>query len=151
MLLVPVSADRFRPQRPNLFFRSQDDFELTFRSNDEFEIKSMEGQVTRYRRLGPYAPTADELQAYAGRYESEEIGSIYRIAPGKKGLEMRFEISPNNPLQLNPVERDLFEFAGRMTVRFHRDKTGRVVAFDFGHPSARSNIFTRLCGCTSRP
>lgn len=143
-LLVPVSADRFRPQRPNLFFRSQDDFELTFRSNDEFEIKSMEGQMIRYRRPAPYAPTADELRAFAGRYESEEIGSIYRILPGKKGLEMRFEISPNNPLELNPVERDIFAFGGRMTVRFHRDKSGKVIAFDFSHPSARNIRFTRL-------
>jgi hypothetical protein len=127
-----------------LFFRSQDDFELTFRSNDEFEIRSMEGQVTRYRRPAPYTPTADDLRAFAGRYESEEIGSIYRIVPGKKGLEMRFEISPTNALELNPVKRDIFEFAGRMTVRFHRDKSGKVIAFDFNHPSASNIRFTRL-------
>lgn len=149
LALVPVSPDRFRPQRPSLNFRSQDDFELTFRSNDEFELKSMEGQVTRYRRPAPYTPTADELRAYAGRYESDEIGSIYQIVPGKSDLVMRFEISPNISLELNPVERDTFEFIGRMTVRFHRDKTGKVVAFDFSNPSARNIRFTRLGDRTS--
>jgi hypothetical protein len=140
LVLVPVSADRFRPQRASLHFRSQ----------DEFEMKSMEGQVTRYRRPAPYAPTADDLQAYAGRYESDEIGSIYQIVPGKKGLVMRFEISPNIALELNPVEGDTFEFSGRMTVRFHRDKSGKVVAFDFNHPGARNIRFMRLGDRTSR-
>jgi CubicO group peptidase (beta-lactamase class C family) len=143
-VLVPVSAERFRPQRASLYFRSQDEFELTFRSNDELELKSMEGRVTRYRRPAPYAPTAEELRAFAGRYESEEIGSIYRIVNGKNGLVMRFEISPSVALELNPVERDAFEFGGRMTVRFQRDKSGRVVSFDFNHPDARNIRFTRL-------
>ncbi|HEY0170072.1 MAG TPA: serine hydrolase [Pyrinomonadaceae bacterium] len=143
-VLVPVSADRFRPQRASLYFRSQDEFELTFRSNDEFELKSMEGRVTRYRRPAPYAPTADDLRAFAGRYESDEIGSIYQMAPGKSGLVMRFEISPSVALDLSPVERDYFEFRGRMTVRFHRDMSGKVVAFDYSHPDARNIRFTRL-------
>jgi hypothetical protein len=143
-VLVPVSAERFRPQRASLYFRSQDEFELTFRSNDEFELKSMEGQVTRYRRPAPYTPAADDLRAFAGRYESEEIGSIYRIVNGKNGLVMRFEISPSIALELSPVERDAFEFGGRMTVRFRRDKSGRVVSFDFNHPDARNIRFTRL-------
>jgi hypothetical protein len=127
-----------------LFFRSEDEFELIFRSNDEFELKSMEGQVTRYRRPAPYAPTAADLQAFAGRYESEEIGSIFRIVPGKNNLVMRLEISPNIALELSPVERDAFQFGGRMTVRFHRDKSGKVVALDYSNPLARNIRFTRL-------
>ena len=143
-VLVPVSADRFRPQRANLHFRSEDEFELIFRSNDEFELKSMEGQVTRYRRPAPYAPTAADLQAFSGRYESEEIGSIFQVVPGKNNLVMRLEISPNIALELSPVERDIFQFGGRMTVRFHRDKSGKVIALDYSNPLARNIKFTRL-------
>jgi len=54
--LVPVAkevgdvGDRFRNPRGNLFFMSQDEFELNFVSKDEFELKSIEGQTTRYAR-----------------------------------------------------------------------------------------------------
>ncbi|HWS53785.1 MAG TPA: serine hydrolase [Pyrinomonadaceae bacterium] len=144
--LVAVTQERFRNPRGSLFFMSQDEFELRFLSPDQLELKSMEGRTTRYRRAQPYAPTADDLQAFAGRYESDEIGSIFQMVPGKNGLVMRLEISPNVALELSPVERDTFEFGGRMTVRFQRDTSGKVLAFDYGHPAARNIRFTRLGG-----
>lgn len=130
---------------------SQDEFELRFLSPDQFDLKSMEGKTTRYRRPAPYAPTVDELQAYAGRYESDEIGSIFRIVPGKNNLAMRSEISPDIALELSPVERDTFQFGGRMTVRFHRDKSGKIVAFDYSNLLARNIRFTRMGDRTIRP
>jgi CubicO group peptidase (beta-lactamase class C family) len=142
-VLVPVSAERFRPQRGDLYFRSQDEFELTFRSNDEFELKSMEGQVTRYRRAQPFAPTADDLQAFVGRYESDEVGSVFQMVPGKDGLVMRFELSPDHALPLSPVARDTFQ-RFPVTVRFQRDNAGKVVGFDYNHPLARNMRFTRV-------
>jgi CubicO group peptidase (beta-lactamase class C family) len=142
-VLVPVSADRFRPQRADLYFRSQDEFELTFRSNDEIELKSMEGQVTRYRRAQPYAPTADDLKAFTGRYESDEVGSVFQMVPGKDGLVMRLELSPDHALPLNPAARDTFQ-QPPITVRFQRDNAGKVVSFDYNHPLARNMRFTRL-------
>lgn len=143
LVLVPVSTDRFRPQRANLNFRSQDEFELTFRSNDEFELKSMEGQVTRYVRAQPFVPTADDLQAFSGRYESDEVGSVFQVVPGKDGLVMRFELSPEHALPLSPIARDTFQRAP-VTVRFKRDGAGKVVGFDYNHPLARNMRFTRL-------
>lgn len=44
--LIPLAGDRFRNPSGDLFFMSQ----------DEFELKSMEGQTTRYRRAQPFAP-----------------------------------------------------------------------------------------------
>jgi hypothetical protein len=123
---------------------SQDEFELSFLSADQFELKSMEGETTRYRRPAPYVATADELQAYEGRYESGEIGSIFQVVPGKNNLVMRLEISPKIALELSPVERDTFQFGGRMIVRFHRDKSGKVVGFDFSNPLARNIRYTRM-------
>ena len=142
-VLVPLSAERFRPQRASLNFRSQDEFELTFRSNDELEMKSMEGQVTRYRRAQPFAPTADDVQAFTGRYESDEVGSVFQVVPGKDGLVVRFELSPDHALPLSPVARDTFQRAP-VTVRFQRDNAGKVVGFDYNHPLARNMRFTRL-------
>jgi CubicO group peptidase (beta-lactamase class C family) len=147
--LVPVTTDRFRNPRGDLFFRSQDEFELHFLSQDQFELKSMEGQTTRYRRAQPYSPTAADLQAFEGRYESDEIGSVLQMVPGKDGLVMRLELSPDKALVFRPVDRDAFQ-AGRMTVRFHRDPIGKVVAFDYSNPVVRNIRFTRLGDRTSR-
>ena len=141
--LVPVSADRFRPQRASLFFRSEEAFELTFRSNDEFELKSTEGQPTRYRRAQPWTPTAAELQAVDGRYESAELGSVFEVVPGANGLVMRFERSPDRALELTPVERDTY-MRSMVIVRFRRDGSGAVVGFDYGNPLVRGIAFTRL-------
>lgn len=47
--LVPVEKDRFRNQRGDLFFMSQDEFELHFLSQDEFELKSMEDDTVSPR------------------------------------------------------------------------------------------------------
>jgi hypothetical protein len=147
--LVAVTTDRFRNPRGDLFFRSQDQFELHFLSKDQFELKSMEGQTTRYRRAHPYLPTATELQAFAGRYESDETGSVLQMVPKKDSLVMRLELSPDKALEFRPVDRDTFQVS-RMTVHFHRDPTGKVVAFDYSNPVVRNIRFTRLSDSTSR-
>jgi CubicO group peptidase (beta-lactamase class C family) len=141
--LVPVSADRFRPPRATLSFRSQDDFELTFVDPDRFEIKSMEGQVTRYRRAQPWTPTAADLQAVEGRYQSRELGSVFEMVPGANAVTMRLESGPEKSVELTPVERDTYMLR-MMIVRFRRDAAGKVVGFDYSNPVARNIQFTRL-------
>jgi hypothetical protein len=141
--LVAVTQDRFRNPRGDMFFRSQDEFELHFPSPDRIEMKSMEGQVTRYRRAQPWSPTAADLQSVDGRYRSEELGTIFEIVPGPNGLVMRFERSPDKALELTPVDRDTY-MRSMMVVRFRRDGSGRVVGFDYGNPVVRNIRFTRL-------
>ncbi len=142
--LVAVSQERFRPPRADLFFRSQDEFEMNFLSNDQFEFKSMEGQTTRYRRAQPFTPTAADLQSVEGRYESKELGSVFEILPGtNNGIVMRFESSPERALNLTPVERDTYMLS-MMIVRFRRDASGKVNGFDYGNPVVRNISFTRL-------
>jgi CubicO group peptidase (beta-lactamase class C family) len=141
--LIPVSRDRFRNPSGELSFMSQDEFELNFLSQDEFELKSMEGQTTRYRRAQPYAPTPADLQVFAGRYASDETGSAFRVVPGKDGLVVHLEGSSGKGSEIRPVYRDTFQIS-RVTVRFLRDKDGRVVAFDYSNPLVRNIKFTRL-------
>lgn len=62
---------------------------------------------------------------------------------------VRFEHSPARGGEIKPVDRDTFQ-AGRMTLRFHRDKTGKVVAFDYSNPAVRNIKFTRLNDRTGR-
>ena len=94
------------------------------------------------RRARPFAPSADELEAFAGRYESDEIGAAFRIEPKGDGLVMRLEHSPAKSLDFRPVDRDTFQWR-RMTVRFHRDENGKVVGFHYSNPLLRNIKFTR--------
>jgi len=141
--LVVVTRNRFRNPRASLAFMSQDEFELTFMSQDEFELKSMEGNTTRYRRAQPYAPSVDELTAFAGRYESDELRAVFQMASGTDGLMVRLNDSPGPGFGFAPVARDTFQ-GGRMTVRFLRDDAGKVVALDFSNPVLRKINFTRV-------
>ena len=103
----------------------------------------MEGKTTRYRRAQPYAPTAADLAAFAGRYESDELRAVFQFEPKGDGLLARLEHTPSRSLEIKPVDRDTFQIA-RVTVRFRRDQTGKVVALDYSNPALRNVKFTRL-------
>ncbi|HLL71867.1 MAG TPA: serine hydrolase domain-containing protein, partial [Pyrinomonadaceae bacterium] len=141
--LIPLTKDRFRNPSGELSFMSQDEFELNFLSQDEFELKSMEGQTTRYARAQPFAPTAADLQAFAGLYANAETGSAFRLVPAKDGLMVHLKGSSGKGSEIRPVSRDTFQIS-RVTVRFLRDKDGKVVAFDYSNPLVRNIKFTRL-------
>jgi CubicO group peptidase (beta-lactamase class C family) len=141
--LVPVSATTFRVPRPTTFFRSQDDFVMTFTDADHIEFKSMEGQLTRYRRAQPTTPGAAELQSVDGRYESTELGAVYEIVAGPSAITMRMENVPEKSMELIPVERDVFMLR-MMIVRFRRDATGKVTGFVYDNPVVKGIQFTRV-------
>jgi CubicO group peptidase (beta-lactamase class C family) len=143
--LIPLAADRFRNRRTSVFFMSEAEFELQFLSADQFEIKPKEGAAMRYRRARGYAPTADELNGFAGQYDSNEMGAVMEMVPEKGGLIFRFYRNPAKALQLKPVDRDTF-MVGMMTVRFLRDKDGKVVGYDYSNPVLRNIRYTRLSG-----
>ncbi len=141
--LVRVDKDRFRNLSGSLSFMSGDEFELYFLSTDQIEFKSMEGKTTRYRRAQPYAPTSGDLEAFEGRYESNEIGTVFQVEAGKGGLVMRLAHSPDKNLEFKPIDPDTF-LAGRMVIHFFRDAAGRVVALDYSNPLLRNVKFNRL-------
>jgi CubicO group peptidase (beta-lactamase class C family) len=141
--LVSVSKDRFRRWGAFVEFMSQDQFELKFLSPDKFELKSMEGKTTLYRRAQPYSPTTTELQAFAGRYQSDELMAVFDLKVENNALIARVNDKPGPPFPLTPVHRDIFEFA-RVNLQFARDKAGKVVALDYSNPMLRKVKFTRL-------
>ena len=148
--LVTAAMDRFRIARPSEMFMSGAEFELTFLSPDRFELTTKEGETTRYRRARPYTPSAADLQAFAGRYESDELRAVLQVTPGKGGLSSRLNESPTQVLELSPVDTDTFQ-RGMQTVRFRRDQAGRVIALELTNPALRNITFTRVSDRTSRP
>lgn len=138
--LVAVAEDRFRNPSGELLFMSEDEFELRFLSPDELELVSMEGEATQYRRAQPYAPTVAELQAFAGRYESDDLGAVFDISPGDDAVVVR--LNGAQTIDFAPVDPDTFQ-RGPITVRFLRDDTGRVTGLDFSTPVLRNVRFAR--------
>jgi hypothetical protein len=140
--LVAVDEDRFRNPEGSLSFMSDDEFELRFVSPDAFELVSMEGQVTRYRRARPWSPTAAELEAFTGRWESDDLMAAFETSPGERGLLIRLNGSPPQGIEFAPVDTDTFQ-RGLMTLRFRRNADGEIVGLDYSNPALRNVRFTR--------
>ncbi len=143
--LVAQSNDHFKRWGAKLEFMSQDAFEIHFLSKDVFDLQSMEGKTTRYRRAIPFAPSSDELAAYAGLYESDELKCIFQVEATKEGLMLWVNRTPDKQLEFKPVDRDTFQW-GRMTVRFIRDRNGKVNVLAYANPVFTSVHFEKLAG-----
>ncbi|WP_207435366.1 serine hydrolase [Sabulibacter ruber] len=148
-ILLPVAKDKYRRSGAFVQFMSQDEFELHFPSLDQLELKSMEGQISQYRRVKPYTPSATDLQALAGRFVSDELGAFFDMTAGKDGLKGRANDAPGAGFSFTPVDRDTYQLGG-VTVRFLRDKAGKVTALDYSNPVVRNIRFTRLNESISR-
>jgi hypothetical protein len=129
---------------------SEDEFELRFTSADTFDLVSMEGEVTTYRRAVPWSPTAAEREAFAGRWESDELGAVFTVEAGERGLLVRLNGGPPAGIQFAPVDTDTFQRAG-MILRFRRDAEGSVVGLDHSNPVMRNVRFSRTNGSGGTP
>lgn len=142
--LVAQSKDRFKRWGNSMMFMSGDEFELNFPSANELELKSMAGNTSHYRRAEAFAPTADDLKAFAGEFTNDETKAVFETAPGKAGVMVR--LNDSKAFEFKPVARDTFQLGG-MILRFRRDKDGKVVGLDYSNPSVRDIEFTRLSDC----
>ena len=86
--------------------------------------------------------TPSELRAYAGRYDSRELGSPAEVMAAEGGVAVRFGRGSLRRLELARVSRDVFQL-GSMIARFRRNEAGEVVAFSYSDPLLRSLCFKR--------
>jgi CubicO group peptidase (beta-lactamase class C family) len=140
--LEQITNDRFKRRGSMVNFMANDEFEVHYLSNDQFEYKSMEGKITKYRRAKGFTPTEAELKTYEGTYESDELRAIVFVTAGKNGLDFQFEHMGGRKVPLTPVEPDVFQVS-RVTMKFLRDKQGKVEAIDFTNPVASHMKFVR--------
>jgi len=105
-------------------------------------LRSMEGETRVYRRAQRYAPAADDLNAFAGRYGSDELLAVLELTPTAQGLAARLNDARPLGAELRPVDPDGFQFAN-FSLRFVRDSAGKVVALDLTTPVFRNVRFTR--------
>ena len=115
---------------PATFVRAVSDLYLGDKANTNAPrstvLPEAEGPLTGVKADASYRPTADDLAAFAGTYDSAEIETqfIARVDNGALVLSRR----PDARITLRPHSRDRFEAgAGLGQVTFHR-KDGVVVA-----------------------
>lgn len=94
-----------------------------------------------YLRQTPIDTASIRLADYVGRYSSEELDVSYvvQIEDGRLTARRTWE----TPARLTPVYRDGFAAPGR-TVRFTRDRSGRVTGFRIFAGRALDVRFTRM-------
>lgn len=143
--LVALSANRFRNERPSLFFMSEAEFELEFLSADEIELRTKDGIVKRYRRAQADTTITHGLDDFSGRYNSDELIAFVDFSLHQGRLQARLNEKPGAHLEFRPISRDTFQFAG-IIVRFTRDQDRKVTGFDFTNPVLRKVKFTRVTG-----
>lgn len=142
-LLTTIDATHFSNPQGDIEYRSSDEFSLHFNSNDQFVLNSMEGTGTTYMRTKSSPLSVDELKLLEGQYRSEDIKSTFNITAGESGIIMNMEHAPMQRIPFQPIHEDIFQFR-RMTIRFLRDHTGKVVALEYSNPVLNKVKFSRI-------
>ena len=135
--LLPIAAGRFLAAATEQAVLFEDGTPIQMRMVTPF------GEV-RYERAEPAQPTAAELAALAGEYESREIGTTLQLAPGVKPGEMTYRIGSNAPVTLRPTFRGGFETPSGSSIYFLRDASGKVTALSAGDDRVWDLRFKRI-------
>lgn len=141
--MTTISKDRFESNGASMEFMSADEFELRFITPDKLELKTMEGKIKTYHRAKPSSLTESELQSFAGKFESDEIGAVFQIEVKGAALVLRLEHLPERNLEFKNVDTDTFQ-GGRMILRFQKDKSGKVQSLEYSNPVLKNVKFARL-------
>lgn len=84
------------------------------------------GRVDTFERVAPAAPSADELKALQGIYDSEDTETTLRAVV--EGGALVVKRRPDVTIALTPIYRDAFRSQSLGTVIFRRDRAGKVSA-----------------------
>jgi CubicO group peptidase (beta-lactamase class C family) len=154
-------GDRFYAQA-----QGQPEVDLVAQSDSVFDYEGVEATVTFHQseggaverathaqggqeytlvRLPPWSPTVEDLQAYVGRYYSDEIETFYTIAVEDTALVARHRRMEED-IPLTPKSED--RFAGEAfffsDVEFVRGDDGSVTAFRVSNGRTRDVLFERV-------
>jgi hypothetical protein len=120
----PIANNRFRAEGPPVemeFGKSGQagSMTLSFKTDGAPNVRLFEA-------MPEFQPTAEQLHAYAGSYQSDEIESVYRIEIEDGGLTLkRLKVKPD---KLQPAISDYFRGVIG-SVHFLRNSGGQVSGF----------------------
>jgi CubicO group peptidase (beta-lactamase class C family) len=140
LTLVPTSDTTFTLTGVDasiVFHREEDGTVegLTLRQNGEQHATRLEDGDEAW------APSPGELEAFTGRYFSEEIETWFTIALEEESLVARHRRLDDATLE--PGDEDTFS-AGALTFSFERDRNGRVIGFYMANGRTRDVRFERV-------
>jgi CubicO group peptidase (beta-lactamase class C family) len=108
----------------------------------EITISRIGNAPTRLVPAKAWSPSPRELRAFAGAYHSDEVPSVQRIV--LRGDRLDWTDPSGAAYPLKAIYRDAFEAPdASWTLRFIRDRAGRVVQADFSITRARHIAFRR--------
>ena len=118
-VLAPAGDMRFRIGRSTR--------ELRF-SGDEVHLITLHKPEAVYRRVPEGKPSAADLAAYAGRYESDEAQATWVVTVD--GGKLLVRIPPADSFSVEPTYVDGFSDDGDPLIHFTRDANGAIDGMD---------------------
>jgi len=133
------------PKSEQEFWAGRDGAQIVFRRDAAGKVEYLEYRGRRASKVdesGPPQPA--QMGEYAGDYESEELGTLYRVALKDGALEMQHR--RHGTIPLTRLWRDDFgsPVAFMISVEFQRDREGRVLGLVVnGNPRSRNIRFLK--------
>jgi hypothetical protein len=144
-LIADPGAIELTPVADGKFVAGPTEQSVLFESGTPLRMRMISPNAeVLFERVEPAQPTAAELAALAGRYESRETGTMLKLEPGVKPGEMDYRIGTQPPVTLRPTFRDAFETPAGASFYFVRDAAGKVVAVSVGEDRVWDLRFTRV-------
>jgi len=137
------------PTSPTTFKLLEVEASVTFLRNDSDEVTGLtlvqNGEHHATRLAGEaearWAPDSGDLEAFAGRYFSEELETFYTIAVEDGALVVQHRRL--DEFRLRPGQRDRFA-GGGFTFAFERDRNRQVIGFYLANGRTRDVRFERV-------
>jgi CubicO group peptidase (beta-lactamase class C family) len=122
---------------------------VTFHRNDDGEVDALtlhqggDNRATRLAEDAPeeWAPSVEELEAFTGRFFSQELEIFYTVKLEEE--ELVLEQRRSEAGNLTPGEVDMFN-GGGFEVSFERDRNDEVIAFYLSNGRSRDVRFQRV-------
>jgi CubicO group peptidase (beta-lactamase class C family) len=138
-------SSELTPTGPNQFTAGAADRHYLFEEGTpvRMRVTSPDDDVL-YERVEPVHPSAADLTAFLGKYDSRETGATLTVAAGKKPDELTLQVATNAPVPLKPTFRDAFLTPSGSSIFFVRDAAGKVMALSAGEDRVWDLRFTRV-------
>jgi CubicO group peptidase (beta-lactamase class C family) len=141
LMLVQARRSAMRSVSDSTFLLSDAGIRLTFHRESNGQVNRATlvqlGRTNPVRRVVPYTPSREELQAYAGRYYSPELETVYTLVLEEGGLVARHRRHGDVPLAAR--QANVFDggtgWLGR--VEFERGAGGAVTGMRISNPGGR--------------
>ena len=133
--LTPLAADRLQLASGSVLQFDTQDGRPVMRPDPPIA-----GEET-FDRMPPFTPTAAQLQAYAGRYASDELGVTYDVVADSAGLAAT--LNGRELARMSPLWPDTFG-GGGVVVAFQRDSRKRLTGFAVQAGRVRNIVFARV-------